>query len=157
MEKKRKRTDKSKYKHKSTGEYCTCAAYVSEIMCQRKAQFKNEGSLPFKFWNNKAWKPFFLHQMTLANRLIKKYSEIALVRAVQSKDWDKANIFSLKHPKATGIVNKYQLLLNEESNSKQKINTFEDATQRKKRYSKKKNNLKSLRKFENGKEEKNDQ
>ena len=95
--------------------------------------------------------------MTLANRLIKKYSEIALVRAVQSKDWDKANIFSLKHPKATGIVNKYQLLLNEESNSKQKINTFEDATQRKKRYSKKKNNLKSLRKFENGKEEKNDQ
>ena len=43
----RKRTEKSKYKHQSTGEHCTCAAYIAEIMCMKYAQFKNKGSLPY--------------------------------------------------------------------------------------------------------------
>ena len=42
----RKRTEKSKYRHESTGDYCTCAAYVAEIMCKRNAENKNVGSLP---------------------------------------------------------------------------------------------------------------
>ena len=53
MIEKRKRTDKSKYKHESTGDHCTCAAYVAEIMCRKNAENKNEGSLPYKFWNKK--------------------------------------------------------------------------------------------------------
>ena len=30
--KKRKRTHKSKYKHETTGDHCTCAAYIAEII-----------------------------------------------------------------------------------------------------------------------------
>ena len=59
---KRKRTAKSKYTHQPTGDYCTCAAYIAEVICIRNAEFKNEGSLPDKFWNKKPWNWTFKRQ-----------------------------------------------------------------------------------------------
>ena len=96
--KKRKRTEKSKYKHQSTGEYCTCAAYVAEMMCMRNAENKNQGSLPYKFWSKKPWDWTFKRQMIAANRILKdhKISEQALVKAILSDDFK--GIFSLNHP-----------------------------------------------------------
>ena len=51
---KRKRTEKSKYKHQSTGDHCTCSSYLAELMCLRLAEYKNEGNLTYKFWNKKS-------------------------------------------------------------------------------------------------------
>ena len=84
---KRRRTEKSKYKHESTGDHCTCAAYVAEIMCKRNAESKNEGSLPYKFWSKKPWNWTFKRQLFAANKLLKKYSEEALVKAVGSSEF----------------------------------------------------------------------
>ena len=47
------------------------------------------GSLPFKFWNKKPWDWTFKKQLFLANKLIKKYSEIIVVRAVNSEEFKK--------------------------------------------------------------------
>lgn len=150
MMKKRKRTHKSKYKHESTGDYCTCAAYVAEIMCKRNAENKNKGSLPFKFWNKKPWNWTFRRQMNAANKLLKDYDEEALVRAVNSSEFK--GIFSLNHPTAVRIIKKYQLLLNEQSDKKQKIEVKKNAKHQKKQFGKK-NMLNKLRNIENGQEE----
>lgn len=147
--KKRKRTNKSKYVHESTGEYCTCAAYVAEIMCKRNAENKNEGSLPYKFWNTGKWKWTYQRQVQAANKMLEKFSEKALVRAVNSPEFNR--IFSLNHPKCVGIIRRYELLLSEEENSRQDIVVHEKPTRRKKSYGKK-NLLSKLRQYENGEE-----
>ena len=150
--KQRKRTEKSRYKHESTGEYCTCAAYVAEIMCKRNAEKKNQGSLPYKFWNRKPWNWTFKRQMFAANKILKDHSitEQALVRAIHSDEFK--SIFSLNHPKAIGIIKKHQLLLNEESNKQQHIEVKSNAKHQKRKFGKG-NILDKLRKIENGQEE----
>lgn len=147
---KRERSEKSKYKHESTGDYCTCAQYVAAIMCQRNAENKNVGSLPYKFWNKKPWDWTYKKQLWKANKLLKDYSEQALVKAINSDEF--RGIFSLNHPKVVGIIRKYELLLNEEqSKPKQQIEAKENPTTRKKNYGKK-SLLNKLRKIENGEE-----
>ena len=148
---KRKRTEKSKYKHESTGDHCTCAAYVAEIMCRKNAENKNQGSLPYKFWNKKPWDWTFKRQLIAANRLIKKFSEAAIVKAVNSSEF--RGVFSLNHPKVVSVLTKYQLLLDKEkSKPKQNIEVKKNPSRRKKSYGKK-NLLDKLRKIENGQEE----
>ena len=152
MAKRRQRTSKSKYKHKSTGEYCTCAAFVAEIMCEKNAENKNQGSLPYKFWSKKPWDWTFKRQMIAANRILKdhKISEQALVKAVLSDDFK--GIFSLNHPKALGVIKRYQLLLDKETDKSQDIEVKKNPKRRDKRFGKK-NIFKTLRNLENGEEE----
>ena len=153
MSKKRKRSNKSRYKHESTGEYCTCAAYVAEIMCRKNAENKNECSLPYKFWNKKPWDWTFKRQLIAANKRLKdgSISEEALVKAILSNDFKR--ICSLNHPKALGIIKRYQLLLNEQATSaKQNIEVTKNANHRKKKFGKK-SLLNKMRELENGKEE----
>jgi hypothetical protein len=148
---KRKRTEKSKYKHESTGDHCTCAAYVAEIMCKRNAENKNVGSLPYKFWNKKPWDWTFKKQLWAAGKILKDHSEEALVKAINSDDFK--GIFSLNHPKVIGIVRKYELLLEEQDKKpRQEINVNKNAKTRKKSYGGK-NLLNKLRKIENGEKE----
>ena len=147
---KRKRTEKSKYKHKSTGEYCTCAAYVAEIMCMRNAENKNQGSLPYKFWSKKPWNWTFRRQINVAYKLLKQFSEEALVKAINSDEFSR--IFSLNHPKALGIIKKYQLSLDEQAHKKQDITVNKNAKHRKSKFGKK-SLLNKMRELENGKEE----
>ena len=99
---KRSRTEKSKYKHITTGDYCTCAAYVAEFMCLKIAEKKGVSGLPFKFWSTKNWDWTFKKQLMTANVLIKKYGEIAVVKAIRSDEFK--SIFSLNHPKVDKII-----------------------------------------------------
>jgi len=148
--KKRERTEKSKYKHESTGDYCTCAAYVAEIMCKRNAENKNVGSLPYKFWSKKPWDWTFKKQLWAAGKILKNYSEEALVKAIHSNDFK--GIFSLNHPKVSGIISKFELLLSKEREKEsQEIEVIKNPKARKKSYGGK-NILNKLRKIENGEE-----
>jgi len=149
--KKRKRSEKSKYKHESTGDFCTCAAYVAEIMCKKNAENKNVGSLPYKFWNKKPWDWTFKRQLFTANKLIKEFSEEAIVKAVNSPEFRK--IFSLHHPSAKSTIKKYHLLVEDQKRQeKQEIEYVENPQCRKKSYGKK-NILQQLRDIENGEKE----
>lgn len=147
---KRKRTEKSKYKHQSTGDHCTCAAYVAEIMCIRNAEFKNQGSLPYKFWSKKPWDWTFKKQLWAAQNILKNYPEAALVKAIHSDEF--RGIFSLNNPRVLPIIKKYAIIVEQESEKKQDLNVKEKAVNRKKTYGKK-TNFDKLRSIEkDGKE-----
>lgn len=149
---KRKRTEKSKYQHQSTGDHCTCAAYVAEIMCLRNAEHKNQGSLPYKFWSKKPWNWTFKRQLMVAQNLLKTIPEAALVKAIHSDEF--RGIFSLNNPRAMPIIKKYVKLYEEEKDKNQKLEIVEEPIARKKTYGKK-SSLNKLRSLERGKEEQN--
>lgn len=147
---KRKRTEKSKYQHQTTGDHCTCAAYVAEIMCLRNAEYKNQGSLSYKFWNRKPWNWTFKRQLMLAQNLLKEIPEAALVKAIHSDEF--RGIFSLNNPRAIPIIRKYAELYKQEQDKKQELEVVENPVSRKKTYGKK-SSLNKLRSLERGKEE----
>lgn len=146
---KRKRTEKSKYKHQSTGDYCTCASYLAELMCLRLAEHKNEGKLGYKFWNKKPWDWTFKQQLFTANSLIKKYGEMAVVKAVNSPSL--AKVFSLKNKRVVPEILKQAKLIEENKDKKQDLDIKEKPTVRKNTYGKK-SKLNKLRGL-NGKKE----
>jgi hypothetical protein len=144
--KKRARTEKSKYKHKSTGDYCTCAAYVAEMLCANNAQNQNKGALPYKFWNIKPWDWTFKKQVILARKFIKKFSEEALVKAVSSPEFSRT--FSLNSPRAEGIVRKYHEIIKAQAAKEvQVLDVIENAKTSKKKFGKK-SGLSKLREIE---------
>lgn len=96
------RTNKSKYQSPSTGEYCTAAQYMAELMCLRMAESNNEGSLGFKFWNKGKWKKTYQYQVTLANRLIKEFDEQSLIQALNSKQGK--SIYSLRNKRLVSLA-----------------------------------------------------
>ncbi len=146
---KRKRTDKSKYKHQTTGDHCTCSAYLAEMMCLRLAEYKNEGNLTYKFWNKKPWDWTFKQQMFAANNLIKKYGEKAVVRAAVNQK----SIFSLKNKRLISEINKQiKLIEQEEIKPTQELDVKKEPKTRKKSYGKK-SGLNKLRGLDNGKKE----
>jgi hypothetical protein len=146
---KRKRTEKSKYKHQSTGDYCTCASYLAELMCLRLAEHKNEGKLGYKFWNKKPWDWTFKQQLFTANSLIKKYGEVAVVKAVNSPSL--AKVFSLKNKRVVPEILKQVKFIEENKDKKQDLDIKEKPTVRKNTYGKK-SKLNKLRGL-NGKKE----
>lgn len=147
---KRQRTEKSKYRHQSTGDYCTCAAYVAEIMCMRNAENKNQGSLPYKFWSKKPWDWTFKRQLFAARKLLKTFSEAALVKAIHSDEF--RSIFSLNNPRALPIIKKYAKIVEEEQVKQQQLEVTENPIARKKTYGKK-SSLNKLRSLESGKKD----
>lgn len=80
------------YKSLSTGQPCNAAQYAAEVVCTRKRQRENCGSLAFKFWN-KSQKDEYQTQIRVASNLISKYSESALIRYLNSPDGN--NIYAL--------------------------------------------------------------
>ena len=46
-----KKDNTKKLKSISTGDLCSAAQYVAEVVCLRKAEKDNTGSLEYKFWN----------------------------------------------------------------------------------------------------------
>lgn len=81
----KQRTDISKYKSPSTGDFCTTAQYVAEIVCQKQATHEKIGTLPYKFWNLPKWKKIYIRQISLANKLIKEYGEEPVIKFIKSK------------------------------------------------------------------------
>ena len=148
----KERSDRSKYTSPSTGEFCTCAQYVAELMCTRMAQRKNQGTQAYKFWNTDKWKKIYQFQVILANRLISKYSELALVKAVQSRELSRA--YSLRHPKVNEVVRKHDIQVKlDASKIKKDLDVNESAETRKKSYGKR-SKLNQLRNLDGKKDDK---
>jgi hypothetical protein len=82
----KRRTDLSKYKSPSTGDFCTPAQYVAEVICQRQAKHEKAGTLPYKFWNKGKWKSIYIRQIGLANKLIKEFGEDAMMKFINSRE-----------------------------------------------------------------------
>lgn len=80
----KQQTDLKKYRSPSTGDFCTAAQYIAEIICQRIADKDKLGTLAYKFWNQDKWKKIYIRQVSLANKFVKEYSD-DFVRFIKSK------------------------------------------------------------------------
>jgi len=79
-----------KYKSISTGQPCNGAQYIAEMVCIRKSEKENKGSLAYKFWNRG---DDYKTQIRAASKLIKKYSEEAVLKYLNSPRGK--NVYSL--------------------------------------------------------------
>ena len=145
-----KPTDKSRYKSPSTGDYCTCAQYVAEIVCNRVAEKENVGTQAHKFWNTPKWRKLYQYQVVLANRLIKKYPEAAVVKAVNSPECRR--MYSLRFPPLESIVLKYQKIIEQQSQNSTTIEVKEGSVSRQARSYGSKSKLQRLRELDGKKE-----
>ena len=112
-----------KYKHIHTGEYCTFEAYVAELIVIRRSEKLKLGKPSYKFWTKGdplhwLWKK----QHGAAIQLRKKYSEEAILRAINSRDFDNLLVIGVQNgrsykvnPAAEKVISKYQDIINEES------------------------------------------
>lgn len=108
-------SEKHKYKHIHTGEYCTFEAYVAEYIVLRRAEKLNLGKPAYKFWtkgdpNYWLWRK----QLGAVRQLKKKYSEEAILSAIKSKDFDKLLVLGIQNgrgykinPEAEKIIIKH--------------------------------------------------
>ena len=72
------------YKHKTTGQPCNSAQYIAEIVCLREAEKENVGRPAYALWNTEKWKKKYQSQVTKAYQLLKKYSDKAIINALNS-------------------------------------------------------------------------
>jgi len=70
-----------KYKSISTGQECNAAQYIAELVCLRRAERENKGSLSYEFWNKT---DNYKIQVRVAHKLIKKYGETAILHYLNS-------------------------------------------------------------------------
>lgn len=87
-----------KYKHIHTGEYCTFEAYVAEFIVLRRAEKMKLPRPGYKFWtkgdpNHWLWKK----QFSAARALKKKYSEESILKAINSKEFDKLLVIGIQN------------------------------------------------------------
>jgi len=143
-------THKSKYKSPSSGDYITCAQYVAEVMCTRMAEKENVGSQAHKFWNLPKWKKHYQYQVVLANRLVKKYTEAAIVKAINSPECKR--MYSLRFPPLESIIQKYQKIIEQQEENSTTIKVEENVMSRRHRSYGKKSKLNKLRELDGEKE-----
>jgi hypothetical protein len=88
------------------------AQYITEIICENKAK-KEKKDLHYRFWLNKEWANYFKNQIASANKLIKKYGDVAIVRAL--KNAKASRIYSLRAPYLIPIIEEEKKKLSQEN------------------------------------------
>jgi len=78
------RTNKSTFKSIYGNGFVTPAQYLTEALCFLVARQRGI-NLPDRFWESEEWAKFFRHQVTLANRLLKKYDIDAILKALKDR------------------------------------------------------------------------
>ena len=75
--------------------------YITELVCEKKAR-KDNKDLPRKFWEIKEWRNYFRYQITLANKLLKEFSESIVIAAIKDdRCW---SLYSLRSPFLRKII-----------------------------------------------------
>lgn len=114
-------TNKSRYPSKySPHTFIAARQYIIELICERKAQ-KEDIILPLRFWKDDEWKKFYKSQLRRCDTLLKKYSDIAIIKALNTYRGKK--IYSLFAAWLEDIIAEEQKKLN---NIKRKPKKFSD-------------------------------
>jgi hypothetical protein len=143
------------YKHKTNGQTCNAAQYIAEMVCLREAERVNVGRPAYALWNTDKWKKKFQSQVTKAYQLLKKYSDKAIINALNSYKGKK--IYSLRVKFLEPIINDEQVRLNKIVKLRKPANEHEDLTnsQPRKQYGKQ-SQLSFLRDLDGKKENTNE-
>jgi Fe2+ or Zn2+ uptake regulation protein len=99
----------SKY---SNGKSVSAAQYITEIICERKAQ-NSKQDLHYRFWIEKTWAVFYKNQIASAYKLLKQYSSKAIVKALNTETGKR--IYSLRAPHLPAIIEEQEKLINQEN------------------------------------------
>jgi len=107
-----KNTNPSKY---SNGKLVSDAQYITELICENKARLEKT-DLHYKFWNSPKWSGFFRNQIASANKLLKKYNIVPIIRALKTEKG--LRIYSLRAPHLNDLISieskKYEALKGKE-------------------------------------------
>jgi hypothetical protein len=101
----------SKY---SNGKEVSQAQFITEIICERKAQ-KDRLDLHYRFWVHNKWAAFFRNQIGSAHKLLKTYSAKAIIRALNTDQGKK--IYSLRAPHLPAIIEQQEINIKQENTS----------------------------------------
>lgn len=99
----------SKY---SNGKEVSQAQFITEIICERKAQ-KDRLDLHYRFWVHNKWAAFFRNQIGSAHKLLKTYSAKAIIRALNTDQGKK--IYSLRAPHLPAIIEQQEINIKQEN------------------------------------------
>jgi hypothetical protein len=83
------------YKHKTTGQECNAAQYIAELWLPKRSRKRNVGRPAYALWNTEKWQKKFKSQVTKAYNLLKKYSDKAIINALNSYKGKKYILFVL--------------------------------------------------------------
>lgn len=155
-----KKENIQKYKSLSTGSPCTAAQYVAELVCTRRRNKENTGSLPYKFWNN-SHKEEYEIQIRVANKIIKKYNEESLMHFLNKGGGTKTYSLGFLHSSKkfvliskfveSGVAESFEILKGQSEQPKKIIDVREDGLEYKPRKRTNTNTiLNKIRKAENG-------
>ena len=94
------------------------------MVCLREAERVNVGRPAYALWNTDKWKKKFQSQVTKAYQLLKKYSDKAIINALNSYKGKK--IYSLRVKFLEPIINDEQVRLNKIVKLRKPANEHED-------------------------------
>jgi len=101
----------SKY---SNGKPVCAAKYITELVCERKAM-KDKKDLHYRFWLSKEWEKYFKNQIGTAYKLLKSYSDKAIVNALLTPKGK--TIYSLRAPHLIAMIEQEEKKLATENKS----------------------------------------
>lgn len=106
------------YKSVNTGEYISSHQYIAEIIVKRKADHFKE-VLPNKYWNlkNNKWAKEYTSQVQQSAKLVKKYSPIAITKALSNLSW----CFSLRNKTLLDEIKRQQTIIDKQELNKSKL------------------------------------
>lgn len=99
----------SKY---SNGKSVSAAQYITELICEKMAK-KDKKDLHYRFWTTPEWEKYYRNQITSAHALLKKYTDTAIIRALNNPKT--AKIYSLRAPHLAPIIEEEQRKLDAEN------------------------------------------
>ena len=146
----KQRTNVSKFRSPSTGDFCTEAQYVAEILCQRQAKKEKVGNLAYKFWNQGKWKKIYIRQISLSTKLIKEFGEGVLIRFINSREG--SDIFSLGMKNIKNKIENFKKSLDKQSSQEIIEVTRTDIYQKRKTFGQK-TLIQKLKEIDNGKKD----
>jgi hypothetical protein len=105
----------SKY---SNGKSVTSAQYITELICEKWAK-KEKKDLHYRFWLTPEWEKYYRNQIPSANMLLKKYSDTAIIRALNNPKTER--IYSLRAPHLPAIIEQEQRHIETENQTLSKV------------------------------------
>ncbi len=149
-----------KYKHQTTGEHCTFAAYIAEYLILRYHDAFHKPKPPYKFWSKGEKLHYtFIRQVRACNQLLKKFDEKIIIGAINSPHFEKIFYLGLYAKVVGGMkindvaVKAFESYNKEEEARSQRVEVNLDVeeekkdvkTRRKQSYKKSKSTLNQLR------------
>lgn len=98
------RTESKPFKSLCSELYVDAPNYLAEVVCRRKQEKDNTGTLPLKFWNHPKYKNLYIREVSQARNLLKKYPVTAILKALE--DWDARFIMSLRNKNLIKVIEK---------------------------------------------------